>query len=356
MRQRRRRRVAPMLILLSSVTPTILSTPSSRDLLSSSSRANAVPNIRDNFCKPSDVLEFAILCDSLYGLHLNLDASQSESESQPHHLPNYEVHFHNDEFWIGMSETKLIVAFGGSRSELQGDNVQGPLGPVGGEFLHHVVHRNETGGLNNLPVLVHEGFNRILQSSYDEIRSIIMPLLKQGLSPKASSNQQTVYFIGHAVGGARALLFGTYFAFHHPTIATYVQTFGQPRCGNLGFKIFLESIRNLNVWRIVNRQDPVIRGPFTNYYHAGHLLWRRDTQVWTTPDQEYAYEAFFRTVGSPQLGLAGIDDLSIAIAAPGESLDLHDHLLSNGVIEWLESAVSNPDQFPADFERLEVPN
>ena len=91
------------------------------------------------------------------------------------------------------------------------------------------------------------------------------------------------------------------------------------------------------------------------------------------------------------MGLAGIDDLSIAstyfakqetfvggkshrqsyalgnylyhpsnqhvftVVAPGESLDLRDHLLNNGVIEWLATAASNPDQFPAEFERLAVP-
>ena len=188
------------------------------------------------------------------------------------------------------------------------------------------------------------------------------------------------------------MLMGTYFAFHHPTVATHVHTFGQPRSGNLGFKILLESIRNLNVWRMVNQQDFTIRRPFDKYYHAGHLLWRRKIEIRPDElsDQDFAYQAFYRTVGNPQLGLAGVDDFAIArksnvyytanintahsllcfgrvciigispiifdtVTAPGTLLDLHDHLLKGGFIEWLETAVTYPESgnFPQEFERLD---
>ena len=288
-----------------------------------SSPTSVVPNIRNDFCNPSDALEFAILCQALYGsnLHHSSDASQTPTPTPT----QYNVYFHNDEFWIGMSNTKLIVTFGfGGRRRLgvqvlQGDNneddtddIQVPLGPTGREFHPQAMHRNASGtGVDHVPVLVHAGFNTIFESSYEEICSILMPLLLQ------LQQHRTVYFIGHGLGGARAMLVGTYFAFHHPTIATHVQTFGQPRCGNLGFKILLESIVNLNVWRIVNGQDPVIRSPFHKYYHAGHLLWRRRSNNKNVHDATserdfFAYQAFFCTIGNPQLGLAGIDDFSIA--------------------------------------------
>ena len=266
---------------------------------STASGISMIPDIRNHFCNASDALEFAILCQSLYGSSTTLDDSQSQ-ESQ------YNVHFHNDEFWIGMSSTKLVVTFGGHEG-IAGDDVQVPLGPTGREFHNKVMmKKNATAGVDHISVLVHRGFNHVFESSYDKIISILVPLLQQHEQQKKS-----VYFIGHAIGGARAMLVGTYFAFHHPTIATHVQTFGQQRCGNLGFKILLESIRNLNAWRIVNNRDPIIRGPFDNYYHAGHLLWRRESNG-ELSDQDFAYQAFYRTIGNPQLGFAGIDDLSIA--------------------------------------------
>ena len=149
-------------------------------------------------------------------------------------------------------------------------------------------------------------------------------LLEQLKSSSSPFDNNTIYSIGHSLAGARASLFGTYFAYHHPTVATYVETFGQPRCGNMGFKMLLESIPNLNVWRFVNDQDHMVRVPFVQYHHAGHLCWKRRRQAAAndgvvvnntnnaTMTKEYEYEAFFRTIGDPFLEWDGIEDFAIA--------------------------------------------
>ena len=61
-----------------------------------------------------------------------------------------------------------------------------------------------------------------------------------------------ISFGGHSLGGADSQLFGTYFAHFHPEVETYITTLGSPRQGNFAYKVLVELMPNLSVWRMVN--------------------------------------------------------------------------------------------------------
>jgi hypothetical protein len=317
--------------------------------------AVSIPHIRDEFCNSHNALEFAILCQTLYGLMTLSNASNasnaknsSTTESLPYTVLSYKEYGEDNKVWIGKSSTKLIVAFigadsaaaaaaaadgGGTTStthdstthDVLRNDTQVAMGPMGYEFQQDMHQKKVlTGDVIPHSVLVHGGINdQVFRIAYDEIVTILLEQLKSSSSPF----DNTIYSIGHSLAGARASLFGTYFAYHHPTVATYVETFGQPRCGNMGYKMLLESIPNLNVWRFVHDQDHMVRVPFLQYHHAGHLCWKRrqrqgaDAAAYgvvvnntnnATMTKEYEYEAFFRTIGDPSLELDGIEDFAIA--------------------------------------------
>mmetsp|Transcript_20117 Transcript_20117/g.24158 ORF Transcript_20117/g.24158 Transcript_20117/m.24158 type:complete len:199 (+) Transcript_20117:1-597(+) len=182
---------------------------------------------------------------------------------------------------------------------------------------------SEANGLEEVPVKIHRGFSCVFKI-YNELLDLIEPLM---------GNQTRLHVTGHSLGGANAALFASYYAWTHPLISVYLTTFGAPRCGNRGFKLFFEQIRNLNAWRAVNRHDVVPRIPYENYYHAGHLVWKRDNE---------GVEAYFRQIGYVDRGFKGIKDFSIALLRL-ETVEvlLGDHFMTS-IMEWLEAAVSTP--------------
>jgi hypothetical protein len=72
-----------------------------------------------------------------------------------------------------------------------------------------------------------------------------------------NDEQDHLYVTDHSLGGANAQLFSTHFAFDNPLKNVYLTTFGAPRCGSPGFKIFSERMINLNMFRLVNGNDVV---------------------------------------------------------------------------------------------------
>mmetsp|Transcript_12536 Transcript_12536/g.20873 ORF Transcript_12536/g.20873 Transcript_12536/m.20873 type:complete len:372 (+) Transcript_12536:127-1242(+) len=324
--------------------------------------AATIPRIRDEMITPTQALESAIICESLVGMQqFNIiqvtppqyvtlaylydrsedDAATSSTESS---------------YWIGNSTERLVVTFRGSDriEDALANKNQVPLGPTGRVLTDKMVYTNvtdETALPVETDVLVHRGLNNAVFSAYEDIINTIDPLLKAG-------TYTSVFFLGHSVGGAQASLFATYYAFHHPITAVYVQTFGQPRCGNYGFKILMESIPNLNVWRLVNQQDVVPRVPFTDYHHAGHLVWKKVLYNATTGEEvETVYPGYFRTIGDATLGYDGIQDISMAVCTKCNEIweqFLVYHDLTTGVLPWLMEAVGDPtNYFPTEFNRAE---
>jgi hypothetical protein len=187
-------------------------------------------------------------------------------------------------------------------------------------------------------VLVHEGYHNLTfhnPDMYPKLLDVIQPFIASS-STSSSQSSVSIHWTGISIGGAMAMLAGTYFAYHHPTIPNYIRTFRQPRCGNQAFAALVGSIPNLNVWRIVYQHDDwETQRPFQfHYYHAGHLVWRRRRRL-LSPGQVQEYpssnnyfydtiktipnnyntemktEAYFRTIGNSALGYAGIQDYSV---------------------------------------------
>lgn len=321
--------------------------------------------IQEEFISSSDALEFAILCQSIYGFR---NESFWNFRITP---PQYTVQAgqfyadHSAFYWIGNSTDKLILAFRGLATpefvrSAEDEQQQVLLGPDGRAFNETMFEWNSDGAILHIPVLVHSQFNRDVFSVYDSV--------VEKLSLLSSQYSNKLHVTGHSLGGAHAALFSAYFAFHHPHINVSTQTFGQARCGNQGFKIFSESfLHNLNYWRLVYEKDVVPRVPFTNYQHAGHVVWREGD----------AAAAYYRTIGSTTRGLYGIEDMSVAseyhefivlvdslfvsystsfsilelLHATQADLD-NDHPLNDGMLEWLINATTTQDGFPQGFDRI----
>ncbi|AXG81718.1 lipase family protein [Streptomyces paludis] len=100
---------------------------------------------------------------------------------------------------------------------------------------------------------VHYGFHRALASVYPEIRDTVLKLRTGG---------QSVWFTGHSLGGALAMLAGARFHFEEPRLlADGVYTFGQPRtCERLLAAAHNTAFRN-RCHRFVNNNDIVPQLP-----------------------------------------------------------------------------------------------
>jgi hypothetical protein len=275
--------------------------------ISTALRKDTVPVINDDFTNAADMLEFANICQFLH----NATTKNIKGLTPTMYSLVSFVDTGDTKYWIGYSSDKLILAIRGSDGfadfVVDTNSSFTDLGPTGRVFKEEMFFVNGTMQVERVPVQVHSGFNQIFDH-YDNIEMLLSPYLSE---PDAYTHGKTafdtLYVIGHSLGGAQASLLATYFSFQNPAIAVRATTFGQPRAGNRGFKIFSESIPNLNLWRVVNLDDVVPRLPFAGYHHAGHLLWRRDINKTTV-----AYEAYFRTIGNRMLGLGGIDDFSVA--------------------------------------------
>ena len=256
--------------------------------------AALVRDIRNEYLDVEYALEMCTLSDLVYSLNAN-----NVNDAVP---SKYSVLSWIDdgpvEALVVNSTEKFIVAFRGSEEPqdfiVNVDIAQTNFGPEDDKIspggMRYV---DATGNLAVDPIQVHRGFNTFFDSAFEQVLQVI-----KAYSPKV------IHMTGHSLGAAHAGLLAPYFAFHNPLASVYLTTFGQPRTGNRGYKILSETLRNLNYWRLVHQNDLVTRGPFANYFHAGHLMWKRPNN-----GQVMAY---YRTVGSQNLRYDGINDFSIA--------------------------------------------
>ena len=218
---------------------------------------------------------------------------------------------------------------------------------------------------------VHEGFNSVFSDDlYETIMSVVEPLL--GLPAEVGQGlyyNSTINWYGHSLGGANAQIMGTYFAHFHPDVSTYIVTLGGPRVGayvyffiqdvfvilltskllvfNLGnyaFKIFAETRANLNTWRMVNCRDVVPRVPALQYYHAGHLMWKRCDQPPARVEDFYT-EAYYRESGDFEV----YEKLPLDfVVKTYEPTFIDDHFGAN-YLEWLEGALVFGGKYWTDY-------
>ncbi|MGW1373749.1 lipase family protein [Streptomyces sp. NPDC002446] len=106
---------------------------------------------------------------------------------------------------------------------------------------------------------IHHGFGEALESIWPQVRAAV---------DEFRDNGQTVWFTGHSLGGALAMLAGARLHFEEPHVtATGVYTFGQPRtCDRLLSRAFDTAFTD-RMYRFVNNNDIVPQLPPEPAFH-----------------------------------------------------------------------------------------
>ena len=79
---------------------------------------------------------------------------------------------------------------------------------------------------------------------------------------------------------ASSSLLATQFTGVHWTVAT----FGAPRVGDGAFARFVDTMANLDHYRVTNRSDPVVNVLTLNYAHSGFSIWLSPGIRYTEPE------------------------------------------------------------------------
>jgi triacylglycerol lipase len=152
--------------------------------------------------------------------------------------------------YVAASDDMILVAFRGTepskiRDWLSDSNTPVIPGPAGKGF-------------------VHLGFSRALASVYPEIRAKVQDV---------HTNDQTLWFTGHSLGGALAMLAAAMMFLEDPKLlADGVYTFGQPRtCDRLLAGIHDEAFASRH-FRFVNNNDVVPQVPPEPVFHHVNAL------------------------------------------------------------------------------------
>jgi hypothetical protein len=237
-------------------------------------------------------------------------------------------------------EGSIYVVFRGTDDTEDGDwltNLNGikvPLGPPNQTLKATAVVENfdfKTARRKNrtLSMAVHKGFNQVFSDNlYEDIVEVVDDLLQD-----EETYNNTIYFVGHSLGGANAQVMGSYYAHFHPRIQTYVTTFGSPRQGNFVYKLFGESMPNLNVWRLVYCRDVVARMPSVRYYHTGHLLWNHCAR----DGNANKVQAFYRQAGDLFRDLSHVPLLEWVVRPSDGTAIIADHF-SPLYLGWIDIA------------------
>lgn len=277
----------------------------------------------------------------------------------------YKLHFFKDtgstEVMVITSESsdnemgKVMVIFRGTDATADGDwatnanAIKVSYGPDGKKLEATVVapdfwNKNVTYSLQ-----VHGGFNGVFSDNlYEEVLSVLNSdeILDRRVDIDGVSHlyyNETIHFMGHSLGGANAQLFGVYYAHFHPNIKTYVTTLGSPRQGNFAYKMLVESMPNLAVWRMVLCGDLVARIPNVRYYHAGHVMWKRCNATLGHAAID-TVEAYYRQAGDARQLFADVP-LSWVLSLNEPSI-VADHM-GAAYMEWLSYAALEKGAFSA---------
>ncbi|GAB3545533.1 triacylglycerol lipase [Actinopolyspora lacussalsi] len=111
---------------------------------------------------------------------------------------------------------------------------------------------------------VHQGFSQALDSVYQDVKAAV---------DEFRDNDQTLWFIGHSLGGALAMLASARMYFEDPgLLADGVYTFGQPRTCDRGLAGDYDEVFTDRTFRFVNNNDIVAQvPPEPVFHHVQHV-------------------------------------------------------------------------------------
>ncbi|WP_353474424.1 S8 family serine peptidase [Salipiger sp. H15] len=134
-----------------------------------------------------------------------------------------------------------------------------------------VVAFRGTQGLNdwlsnlNIPPAPSAAFGAAVHSGFLNAYAVVAPLVERAV---AEAGNRTLWFTGHSLGGAIAVVAAAHFRARRPA---GVVTFGQPRMLSDGAAAFMRTTFGRSYVRVVNDDDIVARIPIF-YHHTGRLL------------------------------------------------------------------------------------
>lgn len=180
-------------------------------------------------------------------------------------------------------------------------------------------------------VRVHSGFNHAVfdEGLYDEIRSTAKELLRQNPGFR-------FYISGHSLGAADSILTGAAMAHNDTSLRVTVINYGCPKIGRNSWKDFANGLPNLEIWRLVHRDDIVPRVPNArDFMHVGHTVQLKKRNKAIT---------YYLHYGDKTLGYRGVpwDWESEALSSPTSS---YHHTINNYVDYISKYAAQDPDPF-----------
>lgn len=112
--------------------------------------------------------------------------------------------------------------------------------------------------------MVHSGFLEALDEAWNDLH------LREKLSELAAESPgRPIWFTGHSLGAACAVLAATRWFDEHPKGSGGVYMFGAPRVGDVVFSAAIE----IPVWRIMDRSDAITLLPGSDYAEVGGMKW-----------------------------------------------------------------------------------
>ena len=154
-------------------------------------------------------------------------------------------------FVVG-DRTKIIVSFRGSEKKLK-------------DWENNFSFRKEPWTKANHLGAVHDGF----ADAFYRVREPLVARLRA-----LRDNNQPIWYTGHSLGGALAVMAAATLALHEEKIPfAGLYTFGQPRVGDFQFAKSFNAALKGRSYRMVNNNDVVPQVPLEamGYSHAGQL-------------------------------------------------------------------------------------
>jgi triacylglycerol lipase len=123
---------------------------------------------------------------------------------------------------------------------------------------------------------IHAGFGHAVRDAWRKVSTAVEKMIppppdSKDLKGLSTTPQRTLWFTGHSLGAALAVLTGAAFSMWdlariRPVNGVY--TFGQPRVGLYQFCGNYDHVLNAKTFRFVNKEDLVPRVPFRGWDYA----------------------------------------------------------------------------------------
>jgi len=123
---------------------------------------------------------------------------------------------------------------------------------------------------------IHAGFGHAVRDAWRKVSTAVEKMIppppdSKDLKGLSTTPQRTLWFTGHSLGAALAVLTGAVFSMWEqarirPVNGVY--TFGQPRVGLYQFCGSYDHVLNAKTFRFVNKEDLVPRVPFRGWDYA----------------------------------------------------------------------------------------